>query len=286
MGNRVDFSFAIGMIRRNAALLAFPVLSAAVVALVSLVLLAPVGLQVATQVADGVEDPTISPVAIVLLVVAFLVNACVVAFFSGALTSEALVVVRGGRASVGHGLSVAFGRMLPLFAWGLVTATVGLILQAIRERAGAAGALLSIIGGLAWGIATLFVLPVVIVEGHYPVAAVKRSIAILRSLFGPDAALGGLRRAWGYGVGYLVVFFGGALLGIALVALGAVTVGNGSTVLGVPAIVAGVIVLGVVAIVSTALGAMVSAVLYVYATERTTPDGVDGTLLERGLAAR
>lgn len=286
MGNRVDFSFAIRMIRRNAALLAFPVMSALAVAGVSLVLLAPIGLQVASQLAEGVEEPSIGPVGIVLVVVAFLVNACVVAFFSGALTSEALVVVRGGRASVGHGLSVAFGRLLPLFAWGLVTATVGLILQAIRERAGAAGALVSFIGGLAWGIATLFVLPVVIVEGHYPITAVKRSIAILRTLFGPEAALGSLRRAWGYGIGYLVVVFGGVLLGIALIGLGVVTAGNGSTILGVPAIVAGVIVFGLVAIVSTALGAMVSAVLYVYATDHTTPAGVDGALLERGLAAR
>ncbi len=285
MGKRVDFSFAIGMIRRNAALLAFPILSTVAVALVTLVLLGPVGLQMADQAARG-ADPQVGPVGIVLLVIAFLVIACVVSFFSGALTSEALVVVHGGHASVGHGLSVAFGRMLPLFAWGLVTSTVGLILQAIRERAGAAGALISIIGGLAWGIATLFVLPVIIVEGHYPWPAIRRSIAILKSFFGQDAALGGLRRVWGYGVGYLVLTIGGVLIGVVFVVAGVFAITSDAIALGVPAIIVGVLLFGFVAIISSALGAMVSAVLYVYATERMTPPGVDATLLEKGLAAR
>lgn len=285
MGKRVDFSFAMGMIRHNAALLAFPILSTIAVAVVTLVLLGPLGLQMADQAANGAE-PQVGPVGIVLLVIAFLVIACVVSFFSGALTSEALVVVHGGHASVGHGLSVAFGRLGPLFAWGLVTSTVGLILQAIRERAGFVGSLISVIGGLAWGIATLFVLPVIIVEGHYPWPAIRRSIAILRSFFGQDAALGGLRRVWGYGLGYLVLTIGGVLLGVLLIGVGVVSIGNDAIAVGVPAIIVGVLLFGLVAIISSALGAMVSAVLYVYATERMTPPDVDASLLEQGLAAR
>ncbi len=284
MKGRVDFSFAIGMIRRNAALLAFPIFSTLAVLLVTLVLLGPIGLQMANEAAAG-GDPQVGPVGIVLLVIAFLVISCVVAFFSGALTSEALVVVHGGHASVGHGLSVAFARLLPLFAWGLVTSTVGLILQAIREKAGAVGSIISIIGGLAWGIATLFVLPVIVVEGHYPWPAIRRSIEILRSLFGADAALGGLRKVWGYGVGYLVITVGGVLLGIFLIMAGVYSAASGGVAFGVPAIILGVVVFGFVAIVSSTLGAMVSAVLYVYATERMTPPGVDPSLLEKGLAA-
>jgi len=45
-------------------------------------------------------------------------------------------------------------------------------------------------------------------------------------------------------------------------------------------------VLGLVAIIGSALGAMVSAMLYVFATESTTPEGVGQTLLQRGFAAR
>ena len=43
---------------------------------------------------------------------------------------------------------------------------------------------------------------------------------------------------------------------------------------------------GLVAIIGSALGATVSAVLYVFATESTAPEGVDQTLLQRGFAAR
>ena len=126
----------------------------------------------------------------------------------------------------------------------------------------------------------------IIVEGHYPWPAIRRSIAILKSFFGQDAALGGLRRVWGYGLGYLVLTIGGVLLGVLLVVGGVFATANDAIAVGVPAIIVGVLALGFVAIISSALGAMVSAILYEYATERMTPPGVDASLLEKGLAAR
>ena len=283
MRGRVDFSFALGMLRRNAALLLFPIISVLVVGVVSLVLLAPFGMQLIRDAEAGTEPGQIGPFTIALLVICLIADAFVVVFFNGALMSEALVVVRGGHASEGHGLAVAARRAPQILAWGLVTATVGLVLSALRDKGGIGGALLSFIGGLAWGIATVFVLPVVIVEGLYPIGAMKRSVAILRSLFGPDAALGGMRKAWGYGVGYLVVVFGGVVLAIALIVLGSAAQNVAVTV---PAIIGAVLVFGIVAIVSSALGAMVSAVLYVYAVDHTTPPEVDGAVLQSGFATR
>jgi len=283
MRGRVDFSFALGMLRRNAALLLFPIISVLVVGVVSLVLLAPFGMQLIRDAEAGTEPGQIGPFTIALLVICLIADAFVVVFFNGALMSEALVVVRGGHASVGHGLAVAARRAPQILAWGLVTATVGLVLSALRDKGGIGGALLSFIGGLAWGIATVFVLPVVIVEGLYPIGAMKRSVAILRSLFGPDAALGGMRKAWGYGVGYLVVVFGGVVLAIALIVLASAAQNVAVTV---PAIIGAVLVFGIVAIVSSALGAMVSAVLYVYAVDHTTPPEVSGAVLQSGFATR
>jgi hypothetical protein len=283
MRGRVDFSFALGMLRRNAALLLFPIISVLVVGVVSLVLLAPFGMQLIRDAEAGTEPGQIGPFTIALLVICLIADAFVVVFFNGALMSEALVVVRGGHASVGHGLAVAARRAPQILAWGLVTATVGLVLSALRDKGGIGGALLSFIGGLAWGIATVFVLPVVIVEGLYPIGAMKRSVAILRSLFGPDAALGGMRKAWGYGVGYLVVVFGGVVLAIALIVLASAAQNVAVTV---PAIIGAVLVFGIVAIVSSALGAMVSAVLYVYAVDHATPPEVSGAVLQSGFAVR
>ncbi len=282
MRNRVDFSFAIGMLRRNAALMLFPIISGVVVILVSLALLAPFGLQLINDAAAGTETKT-GPLTIAILVICLIVDAIVVTFFNGALMAEALVVVQGGHASVGHGVATAGRRLPQILAWGLVTATVGLILSALREKGGIGGALLSILGGAAWGVATLFVLPVVIVEGSYPVAAIKRSIAILRSLFGPGVALGGLRKAWGFGIAYLVLTLGGIFLAIALIIVGVATQ---NVAVGVPAIIGAVLIIGLVVIVASALGAMVSAILYVYAVDRTTPPQVDAALLQSGLAVR
>jgi hypothetical protein len=286
VAEKVNFGFAVSTLRRNSAMLAFPVLSAAVVAVATLVILAPVAFHLGSQVVAGVEQPQLGALDIALLVVSFLVNAAVVAFFSGALTSEALVVIKGGHASVGHGFGAAASRLPQLMAWGLVTSTIGLLLRALRERAGIAGALLAIIGGIAWGIATVFVLPVIMVEGRYPLPAIRRSIEVLKTFFGPGVALKGLRRAWGYGVGYLLLTIGGIVLGVVLIVIGAMAFSSSQPVLGVPPIIGGVLVFGLVAVVQSALGAMVSAVLYVFATESTTPEGVDQTLLRRGFASR
>jgi hypothetical protein len=284
MRGRVGFSFAIGTIRRDMGLLALPLISAGVVAVVSLLLPAPAGLALLNDAAAGIESPQVSPMTIALLVACAIIDAIVVFFFfNAALMSEALVVVRSGNAQVGHGLSVALRRLPQVVAWSLVNVTVGVILSALREKGGIGGALLSSIAGLAWSIATLFVLPIVIVEGLSPIGAMKRSVAILRSLFGPDAALGSFRRAWGYGVAYLVIVFGGILAPIALIMVGFIAQ---NVVVSVPAVIARVLIFGVVAVVSSALGAMVSAVLYVCAVDHTTPPEVDGALLQCGLAAR
>ena len=113
MRGRVDFSFALGMLRRNAALLLFPIISVLVVGVVSLVLLAPFGMQLIRDAEAGTEPGQIGPFTIALLVICLIADAFVVVFFNGALMSEALVVVRGGHASVGHGLAVAARREPP-----------------------------------------------------------------------------------------------------------------------------------------------------------------------------
>jgi hypothetical protein len=208
----------VGTLRRNAALLLFPIISVLVVGVVSLVLLARFGMQLIRDAEAGTEPGQIGPFTIALLVICLIADAFVVVFFNGALMSEALVVVRGGHASVGHGLAVAARRTPQILAWGLVTATVGLVLSALRDK-----------GGIG------------------------------------------------------VVVFGGVVLAIALVVLGSAAQNVAVTV---PAIIGAVLVFGIVAVVSSALGAMVSAVVYVYAVDHTTPPEVSGAVLQSGFAAR
>ena len=60
-------------------------------------------------------------------------------FFTGALVAGAHERMSGGDPTVGSAIGRATQRIPGLVPWALLTATVGMIIQALRERAGAVG---------------------------------------------------------------------------------------------------------------------------------------------------
>src|SRR4029079_3205641 len=79
-----------------------------------------------------------------------------------------------------------------ILGWALVSITVGLVLNAIegllRDKLGLLGALIGGLFEFAWSVVTYFVLPVLAAERLGPIAAVRRSSAILRSTGGDSLA--------------------------------------------------------------------------------------------------
>ncbi len=78
--------------------------------------------------------------------------------------------------------------MLPvILAWTLLSWTVGTVLSLLEELplvGGVAGRILGILGGLAWGLATFFVVPVLVVERTGALAGVRASSATFRRRWG------------------------------------------------------------------------------------------------------
>ena len=58
------------------------------------------------------------------------------------------------------------------------------LLQTLLRRFGLLGAILRLTAGVAWGLATLLVLPVIVVEGRSAVEAVQESAVLVRSQLG------------------------------------------------------------------------------------------------------
>ncbi|MYD65004.1 MAG: hypothetical protein F4X26_03255 [Chloroflexi bacterium] len=112
------------------------------------------------------------------------VSSAIVIFFNAALIAAALERLRGGDPNIGSGLRAASARLPQILAWALITVIVSMILQALRERGGIAGSIASMIGGVAWGLATFFVIPVLVSEGVGPIEAIKRSAGLLRQTWG------------------------------------------------------------------------------------------------------
>ena len=165
-------------------LILFPIMSG--VALLVLVG-AMLGIGGATGTLDRVSEGSTESVgavdAILGAALVFLSSAIVI-FFNAALIAAALERLRGGDPNIGSGLRAASARLPQILAWALITVIVSMILQALRERGGIAGSIASMIGGVAWGLATFFVIPVLVSEGVGPIEAIKRSAGLLRQTWG------------------------------------------------------------------------------------------------------
>ena len=169
-------------------LILFPIMSG--IALLVLVG-AMIGIGGATGTLDridsGSEESFMAGDAILGAVLVFFSSAIVI-FFNAALIAAALERLRGGDPNIGSGLRAASAHLPQILAWALITVVVSLILQALRERGGIAGSIASMIGGIAWGLATFFVIPVLVSEGVGPIEAIKRSAALLRQTWGRQVA--------------------------------------------------------------------------------------------------
>ena len=178
-------------------------------------------------------------------------------FFNAALVSAATIRLNGGDPTLADGLRGAWSHIGSILGWAAIAATVGLLLQLLRERAGIAGAVVAALGGLAWNIITFLVVPVLVVEGVGPVTAIKRSTSLLKKTWG-EQIIGSA----GIGLVFGLIGLAVAVVGIGL---GVLIIGAGATWAGVAVIVVAVLAVLVVAMLSATLHGIYSAALYQYA---------------------
>jgi Flp pilus assembly pilin Flp len=192
-----------------------------------------------------------------LVVLFYLVEYLVIIFFNAALVSAAIVRLEGGDPTLGDGLRGAWSHIGAILGYAAIAATVGLVLQLLRERAGIAGVIVAALGGMAWNIITFLVIPVLVVEGLGPVTAIKRSSGLLKKTWGEQII----------GTAGIGLVFG--LLGVAVavvgVALGVLVMSAGVVVLGIAVIAVAVIAIMVISLLGATLRGIYSAAVYEYA---------------------
>jgi hypothetical protein len=239
------------VVKKDKELLLFPLLSGIFTGLIIFGFVA--GIFLTVGVGEAFESMA-SYVFIPLYVAAYILVYFVAIFFNAALIGCATIRLEGGVPHFRDGLRVARENIGRIFVWALFAATVGLILRAIQERVGFLGKIIVGIVGIAWALATFFVVPVLIFEKLGPLSAVKRSAGIFRNVWG-ETIVGGL------GIG--IIFFLAALLGLPIIIVGAAVGGLTGAVAG--AIVAIVYWIALAIVASAANGVLIAA-LYRYAT--------------------
>lgn len=242
------------VLRQDRELVVFPVVSTISVLLVTASFVIP---GFFTGFWQGISDDGASVGLYALIVLFYLVEYLVIVFFNAALVSAAIMRLKGGDPTLGDGLRGAWSHIGAILGYAAIAATVGLVLQVLRERAGITGVIVAALGGMAWNIITFLVIPVLIVEDIGPVAAMKRSAGLLKKTWG-EQIIGNA------GIGLV---FG--LLGLAVavvgVACGVLIMSAASAVLGIAVIAVAVIAIMVISLLGATLRGIYAAVLYQYA---------------------
>lgn len=123
----------------------------------------------------------------VALAVVYFLTFFVSIFFNSAVVGAAMIRLDGGDPTIGDGLKVARRNLGRIAGWAFLSATVGLILRALSDLFGWVGRVIAGIAGVAWGVLTYLVVPVLIFERRGPWDAVKRSGSLIRQTWGEAA---------------------------------------------------------------------------------------------------
>jgi len=248
-------------------LLAFPILSGIVTILVLISFILPI-------LFTGAFGDAGSILSIVVLFLFYLVSSFVVVFFNTALIACVNAKLNGKTMSVSEGLKVATGHLPAILGWAIVSATVGLILHLLQDRAGFIGdIILAMVGGV-WSLVTYFVVPVLVLEDKGVIGSMKESVSLIRKTWGESIV----------GAGSMALIF--VVLGIlaALGVFGTMLLGN-STVF-IVALALFLLLVVILAVVYGAMQGIFVTALYTYAKTGSVPSAFNHDLIANAFAPK
>jgi hypothetical protein len=245
------------VLRKDTELLALPAVSGLATLLVALSFAAPFVLWAAGQ-PQAMEQGEVPPIWLLWGFLFYLVQYFVIFYFNTALVGAASIRLEGGDPTLRDGLRIANSRLSAIFGYAMVAATVGLLLRAIEERAGAVGKWVAGLLGVAWTVASFLVVPVLVHRGVGPMDALKESATLLKRTWGENVIGQG-------GIGVIFVLLHIAVW-VAFTIPAIAAVGAKQPVLFFALIGLAIIVTLLLALVQAALSAVYSAALYRHAS--------------------
>jgi uncharacterized protein DUF6159 len=132
-----------------------------------------------------------TPAAVAYLVFLYFVSMFVATFFNVAFYNEILAALGGQPVSIVRGLKFAATRLGSILMWTLFAGLVGLIIKTIEERMALIGRIIGRLIGIAWSVAAVFAIPVMVREegNANPLAVLRKSATALKRTWG-EALIG------------------------------------------------------------------------------------------------
>lgn len=246
---------SIKVLVNNPRLIILPLVSGVAGVLYLGVLLGSVGFGVGFDIEAMSEALGSDYILYSLLFLAYLGTTFIGSFFNGALVYCARQAFQGEEPRIGEGLQAA-SRNLPSFlVWAVAAAVVGVALRILEERFEGAGRIASLLFGVAWGVMTYFIVPVIVFEDVGPIEMFKRSGKTFKDTWGET--LGVL-------AGVNIVAFIFTLFAVAVAVIGFFVAPR-------PLVFVFVVVGLVVYFAGVTLAGIAKTALYVYATDGEKP---------------
>jgi hypothetical protein len=203
------------------------------------------------------------PATYATLFLAYLLETFVASLFTAALVAATRTVFSGDEPSVGGALADAWQRKLPLLAWSLVAAVIGVVIRLLESENNILTQVIAGIFAVAWSVMTFFIIPVIVFRNPSVTEMFEQSTRVFKDTWGESiGALGTIDV-----VTFLLVVAGVVLGGLTFV----VTAGLGTGQLLATVLIGGTAV-SVGLLVGKALSGIARTALYLYATQNTTPE--------------
>ncbi|WP_420624299.1 DUF6159 family protein [Candidatus Poriferisodalis sp.] len=290
---RILASTSYGVLKRDRFLMAFPALSLAVVATISVVVWAVVWVTTSGLSSSTVADPgkwATEPTVWIVLVGSVLLCTFASVFFTAALTYGAWERFQGRAPTFESCILAAKARLHVIVPWAILAGFVGVVFEVLyrlprifrhMEQAGrhipvvghfvAIGAMIvAFVLESIWYFVTYLVVPVLVVEETGPIASCKRSFGLFRKTWGKSL----IARVGFELIGLLIL-----LPGLVLATL-VVLIGLGSPVALILGIGIGVAWLLAMIVAMSAIVGVFKMALYLYVTTGEVPGEFQGTGLE------
>lgn len=261
------FKASYAVLRQDKELMLFPLLSAIGLIAVTITFVIPMAAlgifeTASTTTSQNGEVALSDGQTVTLAVIGFLyyfISYLIIIYSNSALIGAAMMRLRGEDPTVQDGFRIASSRLGTIVGYALIAATVGMILQSLRNnRRNIISQIVGSLLGMAWSLLTFLVVPVLVMENVGPIEAIKRSSSLLKRTWGEN-----LTANIGMGLlQFLAMLAVGLVIGLPLYLL--VTVVN-TTIVTIFAIAVVVIAMAIVALFFSAIMGIFQAALYNYA---------------------
>lgn len=252
------------VLKQDKELIWFPVLSTIATIIVSILFFIPLagtGLLEALSSESGEVTQAQTIIGLIIAFLFYVVMYTIIIFSQVALIGAAMIRLQGGDPTVRDGFRIASERIGAIIGYATISATIGMILQAIRgNEDNIVGQIVAGLLGTAWNIITFLVIPVLVIENIGPIKAIQRSTQLLKKTWGEQLiATGGIGI-----VAFLATLAAALVVGAPLMLIASALNSTAITILAVLVLI--VVVMAVSLFFST-LSGIFQAALYRYATE-------------------